>query len=45
MKLNYNSILGVDFLLTISQIFAPSHSYIKPLYIRELDNIIINNSN
>ncbi len=24
---------------------APSHSYIKPLYVRELDNIFINNLN
>ena len=23
----------------------PSHSYIKPLYVRELDNIFINNLN
>ena len=24
---------------------TPSHSYIKPLYVRELDNIFINNLN
>ena len=26
-------------------ISRPSHSYIKPLYVRELDNIFINNLN
>ena len=25
--------------------YTPSNSYIKPLYVRELDNIIINNLN
>ena len=45
MKLNYNSIFEVDFLITSPHFLTPSHSCIKPLYVRELDNIFINNLN